>query len=128
MVKKEEVVETPVAVEEEVVENMVLEEKGAEKVVVSIQDSKRAFQAAKQADIARKTSEMIATAKKNSTAVLNAFRVEKRGNDAVLFERVILSPKLAGREGVKEFVSPNGKTTYYVERQVKKYSDNVVTE
>lgn len=127
MVKKEEVVETPVAVEE-VVETMALEEKGAEKVVVSIQDSKRAFQAAKQADIARKTSEMVATAKENSTAILNAFRVEKRGNDAVLFERVILSPKLAGREGVKEFVSPNGKTTYYVERQVKKYSDNVVTE
>lgn len=60
-------------------------------------------------------------------SVLNRYRVEKYGvDDAIIFERVILNEEYAGTKGVKEFVLPNGKIVYYAERQVKKYSDNVV--
>lgn len=59
--------------------------------------------------------------------VLSRYRVEKFGdNDAHVFERIRLSPKYAGTKGVKEFVSHNGRITYYTEKLVKKYSDNVV--
>jgi hypothetical protein len=58
--------------------------------------------------------------------VLNRYRVEKVGNDAHVFERIKLPNTYAGKEGVKEFEGPNGKITYYIEKLVKKYSDNVV--
>ena len=59
--------------------------------------------------------------------VLNRFRIEKRGDDAVIFERFVVNEEYAGHKGVKEFLASNGKVTYYVEKQVKKYSDNVVS-
>lgn len=80
---------------------------------------------AKQAEIAERTAEMVRSAKKNSI-VLNAFRVEKHGDDAFVYERIILNEQYAGMKGVQEFVSKNGKITYYTEKLVKKYSQNVV--
>ena len=65
---------------------------------------------------------------KAKSKVLNTFRIEKRGDDVIIFERFILDKKYAGQPNVKEFIQPNGRTTYYAEKAVKKYSDNVVTE
>ena len=58
--------------------------------------------------------------------VLSTFRIEKKGDDAIIWERVILNKNYAGKPGVEEFKQANGKIIYYVEKQVKKYSDNVV--
>ena len=46
--------------------------------------------------------------------------------DTHIYERERLPEKYANEKGVKKFVNPNGKITYYVEKLAKKYSDNVV--
>ena len=70
------------------------------------------------------------TTKANKTTkmprVLSRFRVENVDNDGYVYERVIVDERLAGQKGVKEFVADNGKVTYYLEKLVKKYSENVV--
>jgi len=58
--------------------------------------------------------------------ILNRYRVEKVGKDAYVFERIKLSDQYAGKEGILEFEGPGGKITYYTEKLVKKYSENVV--
>lgn len=58
--------------------------------------------------------------------VLSRYRVEQVGNDGHVYERIKLSEDYAGQDGVKEFVASNGAITYYVEKLVKKYSENVV--
>jgi hypothetical protein len=58
--------------------------------------------------------------------VLSRYRVEKVGNDAHVFERIRLTDDYAGQKGVLEFNNPNGTVTYYAEKLVKKYSENVV--
>ena len=58
--------------------------------------------------------------------VLSRFRVEKVGNDGYVYERIKLPETYAGQKGVKEFVASNGTVTYYAEKLVKKYSENVV--
>ena len=61
--------------------------------------------------------------------VLSRYRIEKVGkNDAHIYERIKLSEKYKDEKGVKEFTASNGEITYYAEKLVKKYSDNVVTE
>jgi len=60
--------------------------------------------------------------------VLSRYRVEKTADgDAVVYERVTLNKNYADKKGIKKFTTNNGKVTYYAEKQVKKYSDNVVT-
>ena len=58
--------------------------------------------------------------------VLSRYRVEGDGNDAKVYERVYLNENYAGKKGVKKFVTNNGKVTYYAEKLVKTYSQNVV--
>ena len=58
--------------------------------------------------------------------VLSRYCVKKRGQDSYVYENVKLNKNYAGQKNVKEFVASNGKVTYYVEKLVKKYSDNVV--
>jgi hypothetical protein len=58
--------------------------------------------------------------------VLSKYRIEKLKNDAILWERVTLNEEYATEPGVKTFEEQNGRITYYVEKQAKKYSDNVV--
>ena len=86
--------------------------------------AKQNLEEVKQAEIAEKTAEMVEMAKKNLNKVLNAYRIEKTDNDAFVYERIILNENYAGMKGVKEFVMPNGKITYYTEKLVKKYSQN----
>lgn len=67
--------------------------------------------------------------KKDNTSkinVLSRYRVEKVNNDAYIYERIKVPETYAGQKNVKEFVEPNGNIIYYVEKLVKKYSENVV--
>lgn len=59
--------------------------------------------------------------------VLNRYRIEKKNDDVFVYERIKLPPSYANEKGVLKFEAPNGNTTYYTEKLVKKYSDNVVS-
>lgn len=59
--------------------------------------------------------------------VLNRYRIEKKNDDVVIYERIIVPETYANKKGVKKFTANNGKITFYAEKLVKKYSDNVVT-
>ena len=103
-------------------ENLGEIETGVEETVKEVEQN---LKSVKQREVEKQTAAMVKAAKDNSL-VLNAFRVEKVGNDAILWERVIVPEHYAGQKGVKEFTATNGRVTYYVERQAKRYSDNVV--
>lgn len=87
--------------------------------------STKAFKEAEKLRKAEETAKMVKTAKESSK-VLNAYRIEKFGDrDAIVYERVVVPERYAGQPGVKEFVALNGDITYYVERKAKKFSENV---
>lgn len=61
-------------------------------------------------------------------AILSRYRVEASGDDAHIYERVILNEEYASEKGVKKFTSSNGQVTYYAEQLVKKFSQNIVSD
>ena len=99
----------------------------AEPEVVAAPTAKQSFKAAKAEEKRILTARMVEEAKSKSK-VLNTFRIEKQGDDVIIVERFVLDKKYAGQPNVKEFTQPNGRAVYYMEKAVKNYSDNVVTE